>query len=79
MGRAEAYAGKYPPIPSFFDGLGMGLALRWPLILIGGIREIIGGGHFLRTQGDSGSYVPVNIFVLALALPCAGFSCGPDE
>ena len=65
MGRAEAYAGKYPPIPSFFDGLGMGLGFTVALILIGGIREIIGAGTFFGLKVTPASYVPVNIFVLA--------------
>lgn len=65
MGRAEAYAGKNAPIPSFFDGLGMGLGFTLALLIIGSIREIIGAGTWFGMKVTSAGYVPVNIFVLA--------------
>ncbi len=65
MGRAEAYAGKNAPIPSFFDGLGMGLGFTAALLIIGSIREIIGAGTWFGIKVTSAGYVPVNIFVLA--------------
>ena len=39
MGRAEAFAMKNPPIPSFLDGLGNGLGYSFVLIVIGVVRE----------------------------------------
>ena len=42
LGRAEAYAGKHGPIPSLFDGIGMGLGFTVGLTLIGMFRELIG-------------------------------------
>ena len=65
MGRAEAYAGKNAPLPSFFDGLGMGLGFTVALIIIGSIREIIGAGTWFGIKVTGAGYVPVNIFVLA--------------
>jgi len=44
LGRAEAYASKNPVIPSFFDGVGMGLGFTVSLTCIGLVREIIGSG-----------------------------------
>ena len=44
LGRAEAYASKNPPIPSFFDGIGMGLGFTIAITILGAIRELIGGG-----------------------------------
>ena len=44
LGRAEAYAGKHGPIPSLFDGIGMGLGFTVGLTLIGMFRELIGAG-----------------------------------
>ena len=44
LGRAESYASKNPPIPSVFDGIGMGLGFTLGLTVIGAIREIIGSG-----------------------------------
>ena len=35
MGRAEAYAMKYPPLPSFLDGIGNGLGYGLILLLVG--------------------------------------------
>ena len=47
MGRAEAYAMKNPPIPSFFDGIGNGLGYSAVLILVGAVRELFGSGSLL--------------------------------
>lgn len=44
MGRAEAFAGKYPVVPAFFDGIGMGLGFTLGLTILGGAREILGTG-----------------------------------
>jgi electron transport complex protein RnfE len=47
LGRAEAYASKNTVMNSFFDGLGMGVGFTLALILISGIREILGAGTIL--------------------------------
>lgn len=44
LGRAEAFASKNGVIPSFFDGLGMGLGFTIALTLLGAVREILGTG-----------------------------------
>lgn len=44
IGRAEAYASKNPWHHAAFDGLMMGLGFTLVLVLLGGIREIIGNG-----------------------------------
>ena len=44
LGRAEAFAAKNGPIPSIFDGLGIGLGFTMALTLLGGIREFLGTG-----------------------------------
>ncbi|MCR5451183.1 MAG: electron transport complex subunit E [Lachnospiraceae bacterium] len=73
LGRAESYASKHPIIPSFFDGIGMGLGFTVSLIFIGGVREILGSGAFFGYQilpladaaaGKAG-FTPISIFVLA--------------
>ena len=38
LGRAEAFAMKNPPIPSFLDGVGMGLGYSLLLVLVASIR-----------------------------------------
>lgn len=45
LGRAEAFASKNPVIPSFFDGLGMGLGFTVALTCIGAVRELLGAGE----------------------------------
>ena len=44
MGRAEAFAAKNSPFPSFLDGLAMGLGYTVVLMLIAFIREPLGFG-----------------------------------
>ncbi len=73
LGRAEAYASKNPPIPSLFDGIGMGLGFTLSITCIGLVRELIGAGQIFGFQilplADSASgkmgYEPITIFILA--------------
>lgn len=56
LGRAEAFASKNPIGHSAIDGLGMGLGFTFALVLLGGIREILGnysifGFKFLEADG----------------------------
>ena len=73
LGRAEAYASKNKPIPSLFDGIGMGLGFTLSITCIGAVRELIGAGTLFGKQilpladaaaGKMG-YEPVTIFILA--------------
>ncbi|MCI1305873.1 MAG: electron transport complex subunit E [Lachnospiraceae bacterium] len=65
MGRAEAFAGKNPVIPSLFDGLGMGLGFTVGLVCLGAVRELFGSGTILGFQIMPKAYEPINIFILA--------------
>jgi Na+-transporting NADH:ubiquinone oxidoreductase subunit D len=47
MGRAEAYACKNPPWPSFLDGIGAGLGYSMVLLGIAAVRETLGFGTLL--------------------------------
>lgn len=47
MGRAEAYAMKNGPWPSFLDGIGNGLGYSIILISVGVVRELFGSGKLL--------------------------------
>ena len=77
LGRAESYAYSNPPIPSFFDGVGMGLGFTIALTCIGAVREILGAGTIFNYGLMPDGYVPVRIFTqapgafLVLALLCA--------
>lgn len=44
LGRAESFSLKNPVIPAMLDGAGMGIGFTWVLVVIGGIREILGSG-----------------------------------
>jgi electron transport complex protein RnfE len=44
LGRAEMYASKNPPEKAWQDGLAMGLGFTIVLLLLGGMRELIGTG-----------------------------------
>lgn len=64
LGRAEAFAAKNSPLPSFFDGLGMGLGFTIALTLLGGVREFLGTGKIFGMTLFSEEYGML-IFVLA--------------
>lgn len=65
LGRAEAYASKNPVLPSFFDGVGMGLGFSVSLTCIGAVREILGAGEVFGIHIMPASYVPFSIFIMA--------------
>ena len=63
MGRAEAFAMKNPPLPSFLDGIGNGLGYSVILLLVAFVRELFGSGtlwgyEILATTTNGGWYVP---------------------
>jgi electron transport complex protein RnfE len=47
IGRAEAYANKNNVFYSFIDGLGISTGFLLVLMLIGGIRELLGTGQIV--------------------------------
>ena len=65
LGRAESYAYTNPPIPSLFDGIGMGLGFSFALTCIGAVRELLGTGKVFDIQVMPDSFTPIGIFVLA--------------
>ena len=64
LGRAESYASKNPPIPSLFDGIGMGLGFTIALTLLGAVREILGTGKIFSLSLFPENYGAL-VFVLA--------------
>ncbi len=64
LGRAEAFASKNKPIPSFFDGLGIGLGFTFALTLLGMVREFLGTGKIFDLPVVPENYGML-IFVLA--------------
>jgi Na+-transporting NADH:ubiquinone oxidoreductase subunit D len=78
MGRAEAFAMKNPPIPSFLDGIGNGLGYSVILMLVAFIRELFGAGKLwgydvFTPISDGGWYVPNGMMLMP---PSAFFLIG---
>ena len=44
LARAEAFASKNPPLPSFIDGIATGAGFTLALVCLGFVRELIGTG-----------------------------------
>ncbi|WP_462330982.1 NADH:ubiquinone reductase (Na(+)-transporting) subunit D [Thiohalocapsa halophila] len=70
LGRAEAFASKNPPWPTFLDALGHGLGYSAILIAVAAIRELLGSGTLLGMQvlpllEDGGWYEPNGLMLLA--------------
>ncbi len=72
LGRAEAFASKHNLMRSIVDALGMGIGFTLALMVIGGVREILGNGTFFEKTISTG-YSPMLIFILA---PGAFFTMG---
>lgn len=64
LGRAEAFASKNTLVSSAIDGLGIGLGFSFALVLLGGIREILGSGKIFDITLYSENYVTL-LFVLS--------------
>ena len=78
MGRAEAFAMKNPPIPSFMDGIGNGLGYSVVLIFVAFWRELLGAGSLMGFQilplaTEGGWYIPNGLMLLP---PSAFFIIG---
>ena len=73
LGRAEAFAGKNPLLPSIADGLGMGLGYTLSLTFLGSIRELFGIGTLFGRQIMPDSFQPFSFMVEAPgAFVCLG-------
>lgn len=78
MGRAEAFAMKSAPIPSFIDGIANGLGYGFVLLTVGFFRELLGSGKLfgmevLPLAKNGGWYEPNGLMLLA---PSAFFLIG---
>jgi electron transport complex protein RnfE len=67
ISRLEMFASRYPLVPSFYDGLGMGLGFLLALVVIGAMRELLGNGSIAGFQLLAKK--PLLFFVL----PAGGF------
>lgn len=78
MGRAEAFAMKNPPLPSFIDGIGNGLGYSVVLLSVAVVRELFGTGklygfEILPVVTEGGWYNPNGLMLLP---PSAFFLIG---
>jgi len=69
LGRAEAYASKNSVIKSVVSALGMGLGFTLALVMLGGVRELLGAGQLLGYQVFSTQFEPWVVMIL----PPGGF------
>lgn len=82
LARLEAFAAKEPVMPSFMDGLFMGLGFTLALTLIGTGREIVGSGTLFADAsllfGPAFKFMEMRLLpsdtgVLMMVLPPGGF------
>jgi len=69
LGRAEAYASKNSFTKSVVSALGMGLGFTLALVMLGGVRELLGAGQLLGYQVFSTQFEPWVVMIL----PPGGF------
>ncbi len=69
LSRLEVFATKEPLVPSFWDGVGMGLGFMFGMMVLGLVRELLGAGALFGHQ-----VLPVKP-LLFFILPVAGFFC----
>lgn len=65
LGRAEAFAAKNNVFSSMIDGLGMGLGFTMALVVLGGIREMIGAGSIFGLKFIAEGVDGILVFILA--------------
>ncbi|MEN6629444.1 MAG: electron transport complex subunit E, partial [Sulfuricella sp.] len=82
LARLEAFAAKEPVLPSFLDGLFMGIGFTIALTVIGAVREIFGAGTLFADasllMGPAFKFMEMRLMsadmgVLMMILPPGGF------
>jgi Na+-translocating ferredoxin:NAD+ oxidoreductase subunit E len=87
IGRAEAFASKQPLDKALLDGLMMGIGFTMVLVLLGGMREILGYGTLFSQAdlmfGEYATWMEIKLFpddyrgfLLAVLSPGAFFGMG---
>jgi electron transport complex protein RnfE len=82
LGRAEAFASKRPVADSALDGLAMGAGFTLALVVLGGVRELLGSGTLFAGAslllGESFRFLELTVIpdyrgFLMMILPPGGF------
>jgi electron transport complex protein RnfE len=77
LGRAEAFASRYPVGLAMADGLSIGLGFTISLTLVGSLREILGSGTWFGMSVFGPNYEPFAFMVQAPgAFVCLGILLG---
>ncbi len=64
MGRIEAFATRNTPLPALSDALGMGAGFTAALMVLGGVREILGSGTLLGISLFGDFFNPMLVMIL---------------
>lgn len=82
LGRAEAFASRKPVLASAVDALGMGGGFTLALVVLGGVREVLGSGTLFASAslllGDGFRFLELTVIpqykgFLMMILPPGGF------
>ncbi|MDR2688839.1 MAG: electron transport complex subunit E [Azoarcus sp.] len=82
LGRAEAFASQNPVKAAAVDGLAMGLGFTFALVILGGVRELLGSGTLFAGAslllGDAFRFLELTVIpgydgFLMMILPPGGF------
>ena len=69
LGRQESFASKKPVGRALLDAAGTGIGFTIALVMIGGVREVLGMGSFLNIPLFGDNYEPWVVMIL----PAGGF------
>ena len=64
LGRAEAFASKNSVLDSIVDAIAVGLGFTLALVVLGGVRELLGQGEFFGLSIFGDSYPDMLMFIL---------------
>lgn len=82
LGRVESFASKQKILPAIADAMAMGLGFIWVLVMVGGVREILGSGTLFANAslllGENFHWMETTVVpefqgILLFVLPPGGF------
>lgn len=82
LGRVESFSTRNNPFMSVLDGLAMGIGFTWVLVVLGGVREVLGTGELFANAelllGPQFSFLETTVLqdfqgLLLAILPPGGF------
>ncbi|MDT8318092.1 MAG: electron transport complex subunit E [bacterium] len=64
LGRSEGFASKNSLARSFVDGIAVGIGFTLALVILGGVRELLGSGSIFNINVFGDSYMPLIVMIL---------------